>query len=334
MAKKLSVIIPTHNRIDKLEDTIEGLRRQTILSNDYEVVVVDDGSTSPVKLEHKYRNPECTVVRLEGMERSAARNAGAASATGRILVFIDDDISVGSGFLLSHLRAHEEWPGVIAVGSVLLPDNFLVTPYGRFRQKLEQNGIPHQRGLQATRNLCTAANMSISRDIFQSLGGFDRDLKSGEDQDMALRHTAHGGRIAYIPEAEAFHNDNAVDFKSYCRRSEWGAMNMVAFVSRHPHWPDNVERERVNGPLKWGREAFSVSAAKMAKVVLGCKPITAFLFFTVRWLERSAPNSSILYRLYCLLLGIHILRGYRAGCRHAAKGDPRKAIPNERLAVG
>jgi len=329
---KLSVIIPTPNRANELADTLACLQRQSLAAAEYEIVVVDDGSSPPVRLPENKENPSCSLVRLEGVERSAARNAGAAAARGRFIVFVDDDISVGTDFLEVHLRAHAEWPDALVVGAVRLPNNFLVTPFGRFRQKLEQCGIPQTRGLKTTRNLCTAANMSVPRDLFHRLGGFDCLLMSSEDQDFALRHTAREGKIAFIPEAEAIHNDNALDIVSYCRRAEWGAEHMVLFCKRYPDWPDNVDRERVNGPIRWGREPFSQSSRKLLKLGLTISPVLAVLFVVASMLEHTAPGSFALDRVYRLLLGAHILRGYRKGRKRAAIADRQSATSDGQLA--
>jgi len=328
---KVSVIIPTHNRPYELVRTLGCLKRQNIPAQDYEIIVVDDGSQPPVQLTLEAESPKCSIVRLEGVERSAARNAGAASAVGQILIFIDDDIAVDSSFLSAHLRAHDEWEDVLAVGSMRLSDSLLATPYGRFRQSLEQNGIPRERGLTKMRNLCTAANMSLPRELFSLLNGFDPELKSAEDQDLALRHTSLGGIIAYIPEAGATHNDNALDIESYCKRSEWGARHMVDFAERYPDWPDNIERERINGAVKWGAEPLSLSLSKSAKAILSLPPILASMFFIAHILEHSAPNSRALVRIYKLLLGAHLFKGHRSG-RIRAKAVEQSAFRSGQLA--
>ena len=329
---KLSVIIPTHNRANELADTLACLKRQSLAAAEYEIIVVDDRSSPAVRLSESNESPSCTLVRLEGVERSAARNAGAAAAKGRFIVFVDDDISVGTDFLEFHLRAHSEWPDALVVGQVRLPNNFLVTPFGRFRQKLEQCGIPQTRGLKTRRNLCTAANMSVPRDLFHRLGGFDSLLASGEDQDFAFRHTGRGGKIVYIPEAEAIHNDNALDIGSYCRRAEWGAEHMLPFCQRYPDWADNVERERVNGPIRWGREPIAQSSRKLLKLGLTINPVLATLFVVASILERTAPDSFALDRVYRLLLGAHILRGYRKGRKRAAIAHRQAATSDGQLA--
>ncbi|HET8677402.1 MAG TPA: glycosyltransferase [Blastocatellia bacterium] len=314
---KASIIVATRNRPVKLALTLSRLARQTEDAGRYEIIVVDDGSSPPAVLpgDAAADNPRLNLIRLEGVERSAARNAGAAAAQGRMLLFVDDDVIVESDFLALHLAAHEEWPDALAVGAIRLPDEALMNPFGRFREKLEMQVAPPEHGPVSRRNLCTAQNMSISRDLFHKLGGFDPAIISSEDQDFALRHTAHGGQIVYLPEAIGIHNDSALDIRSYCRRSQWGMENMRAFCRRHPEWPDNIERERINGPVRPGREPLVASARKLAKLCITARPILGSLFLAASALERLAPNSRLLDRTYRLLLGAHILRGHRRGIK-------------------
>lgn len=308
---KASIIVATRNRPEKLALTLSSLARQTEDAGGYEIIVVDDGSSPPAVLN----NPKLSLIRLEGVERSAARNAGASAAQGRLLLFVDDDVIVESDFLALHLAAHDEWTDALAVGAIRLPDEALSNPFGRFREKLEMQVAPLERGIVSKRNLCTAQNMSISRELFHKLGGFDPAIVSSEDQDFALRHTARGGRIVYLPAAVGIHNDSALDIRSYCRRSQWGMENMNAFCRRHPEWPDNIERERVNGPLRPGREPVAESARKLAKLCLTARPVLESLFLMASALERLAPNSRLLDRTYRLLLGAHIFRGHRRGIK-------------------
>ncbi len=216
----ISVIIPTRDRPEASGQTLTALRRQTLASFVYEIIVVDDGSTPSVRLHTWEGDPACSVIRLEGRERSAARNAGARAARSECLSFVDDDISVVPDFLEAHLSAQREWSDALVIGSVCLPKEALARPFGRFRQALEVEGIPHERGLTDTRNFCTAQNMSMRRERFLSLGGFDEDLVSAEDQDLALRHCEREGVIVFVPEAAAVHRDEALDIRSYSRRSE------------------------------------------------------------------------------------------------------------------
>jgi GT2 family glycosyltransferase len=311
----VSVIIPTRNRPSQLAETLACIARQSLTRDAYEIIVVDDRSTPPVAGLDGTGLPECRLLRLEGVERSAARNAGAEAARGDLLVFLDDDMSVEAGFLEAHLQAHAEWPGALAVGRVRLPDEALRTPFGRFRQDLERAALPEGRGPTSQPNFCTAQNASIRRTDFLALQGFDPLLASAEDQDLALRHTARGGIIVFLPEAEAVHRDGNLDIRAYCRRTEWGAEATVAFCRRHPDWPENRDRALVNGPLRWGADPVRLSVRKVVKSALALRPLLEASFALTRLLEKGGADARILSLLYRPLLGIHMQRGYRRGRR-------------------
>jgi GT2 family glycosyltransferase len=309
----VSVIVPTRDRPHPLAQTLLDLESQPQGAGGFEVVVVDDGAGPAVSLDPPATGVVRQFIRSGGTGRSAARNAGAEKAQGNLLVFIDDDITVGPGFIDAHLKAQRDWPGVLGVGAIRLLPEASRSPFGRFRQRLEDKEQPAERGLSGRSNLCAAGNMSVPRDTFLSIGGFDSSIASGEDQDFALRHSARGGRIAFLPEARVVHRDSALDARSYCRRVEWGAEHMVTFCRRHPEWPDNAERQLVNGPLRWGKEPLPTSFKKAAKALLGTPAGVKALFLSVGLMERLAPGSAALDRLYEILLGVHILRGFRRG---------------------
>lgn len=304
---KVSVIVPTRNRHEKLLRTIRSLQKQTLNAEDYEIIVVDDGSTKLVEISG------VKVLRLEGVERSVARNTGAKEANGELLVFVDDDMEVSETFLEEHLKAFNEWKDALLVGRVSLSEEFLKTPFGQFRQNIEQDVVPLKEGLTDVQNLCTAQNMSIGKERFFALGGFDSKIVSCEDQDFALRHRAKAGRTAFVAKAVAIHHDDAQDIRAYCKRCEWGMQNMIPYCKRHADFQDNIEREAINGFVKFGREPFLRSAKKIIASILSLKGFVSLLFFLTALLKRFAPNSSLLKRFYSLLIGLHNFRGYRKG---------------------
>ena len=313
MTIKASVIIPTHNRPDSLRQTVASLKRQSLPSSEYELIVVDDGSRPAVMMPTDTTGPACKLVRLEGLERSAARNAGASAASGNLLIFVDDDMRVEAGFVAAHLKAQHDWPGALVVGAIRLDNNGARGPFRDFRERIESNSVPKMRGLVELPNFCAAGNFSIPREAFEALRGFDVKLVSGEDQDLAFRHTANAALIAYAPDARALHDDSAVDIRGYCKRSEWGMAHIVQFIALYPEWPANAERAAVNGPVRFAREPLSRTISKLVKLGLATKPSVSLLFALSSLLEWTAPNSVLLTRCYKLLLGVHLFRGYRAG---------------------
>ncbi len=97
---KLSIIIPTYNEEKVLPDAIESLGFQ--IYDDFEIIVVDDGSTD--KTLEILRNLQSTIPNFRFLEQKhkgagAARNLGAKSAKGSILVFVDADMAFDKEFL-------------------------------------------------------------------------------------------------------------------------------------------------------------------------------------------------------------------------------------------
>ena len=310
---EISVVVPTRNRLEKLNQTLSSLAKQTLDPARYEVLVVDDGSEPPIQLPTRGPTERFRVLRIMHGERSAARNHGATVATGEFLAFVDDDMILAPVFLEAHRAAQRQWPGALAVGAVSLPEEVVGTPFGRFRADLETRGVPHQRGVVIQPNFCTATNMSLSKEGFLALGGFDPDLVSAEDQDLALRHSARGGAIVFIPEAVAIHNDHSLDIRSYCRRAEWGAENMMPFCQHHPDLTENRLRAVVNGPVRWRTDSASLVLKKLLKSVLGSGSVPEILFALTGLVERVNPSSRVLSWLYQMLLGVHLQRGFRRG---------------------
>jgi len=311
MSSQLSVIIPTHDRPAALQRLLAGLESQRAEDESIEILVVDDGSSTPVGpgLSRSIR-----VLRRERGERSTARNHGAAQASGELLLFLDDDLEPSTGLLAAHLAAHREWPGCLAVGEIRLPQAWAGHPFGVFRQALELREVPASRGPARQSNFATAANMSLRRRRFLALGGFDPLLASAEDQDLALRHSSDGGLIVYLPDAGATHHDENAALAEYCRRVEWGAEHMVGFMEKHVDLPANRDRVRVNGPLRWD-DPLPLRLKKIGKAILGNQLCIRALLALIREIEGRQPRSRQLPRLYRVLIGIHLQRGLRRGWR-------------------
>jgi GT2 family glycosyltransferase len=316
-APKVSVVIPTRDRPEKLRATLAALFRQAEFDQaNYEVIVVDDGSFPPVDLKSA-GGGAVKLDRLEGGGRSAARNRGAELSVGELLIFVDDDMQVGETFLAAHWRAHVQWPGVLQLGAVRLPSVALVTPFGRFRQALEDQSVPDGAGPIPSLTYWTAQNMAIEREAFARLGGFNPELSVSEDQDLAERHAGRGGELVFVPDAAAVHDDDALTLDSYCDRAERYMAELVRFGALHPGLPDTVERARVNGPTRWGREPAGLTAKKLLKTALTWPVVGSGTHALVRALERYRPESRTLDRLYRAILGAHLQHGYRRGLRSA-----------------
>ncbi len=107
---KVSVIIPTYNRSNILKFTLSSLIDQDFPSREYEVIVIDDGSSDDTReVVESYKDKLNIIYYFQedkGFRVALARNEGIKRAKGDVLVFIDTGIVVGNTFVREHFNAH------------------------------------------------------------------------------------------------------------------------------------------------------------------------------------------------------------------------------------
>jgi glycosyltransferase involved in cell wall biosynthesis len=107
---KASIIIPTYNRSEILKFTLSSLVKQDFPSREYEVIVIDDGSSDNTRELVQSFKKELNLIYYfqedKGFRVALARNEGIKRATGDVLIFIDTGIVVGDTFVREHYNAH------------------------------------------------------------------------------------------------------------------------------------------------------------------------------------------------------------------------------------
>src|SRR5262245_58160245 len=108
----ISVVIPTFNRAELLRASLESLACQSLGPDRFEVVVVDDGSIDATRDVCVQLSPRMRLryLHIENSGISAAKNLGIFAATGRILLFFDDDDVADQHLLREHLQSHRQHP--------------------------------------------------------------------------------------------------------------------------------------------------------------------------------------------------------------------------------
>jgi glycosyltransferase involved in cell wall biosynthesis len=186
-----SLVIPTHNRVALVERALRSVAAQSF--GDYEIIVVDDGSSdaTPAFLA-SVRGPRCNVIRNEaGHGASAARNQGVAAAAGEIIAFLDDDDELRP-FALEAL--HERYVATprldFAWGGRLIHQ---VDADGRLIENREDDWralpttLSDSTFLNLVLSIATSSAFTVRRSVFQTLGGFDEQLRMSEDRDLFIR---------------------------------------------------------------------------------------------------------------------------------------------------
>jgi glycosyltransferase involved in cell wall biosynthesis len=194
---EISVVIATKDRSAALGRALGSLAAQRAAPC-FEVVVVDNGSrdaTAELTRERARESPYALHYRFVAEpNRGAARNAGIALATGRIVAFIDDDVVLPSGFLAAHAAAHARAAGPAAVSGPILN---VPSDAARPRPSLANYSGAF---------FCTC-NVSTPRAALVAAGTFDErfDLYGWEDTELGLRLRRGGVRRMFAWPAYLYH---------------------------------------------------------------------------------------------------------------------------------
>ncbi len=199
-----TVLIPTHNRAELVGRALRSVAAQTF--NDYEVVIVDDGSTdSTAAFLETVRGPRCRVLRNErSLGVSAARNRGIEAARGEWIVFLDDDDEMRPGALASlHARATSPPQPDFLWGGRLIHELDDAGCHIARRQD-DWSRVPSTVSgssfLPLVLQIATNSALSVRRTVLQALGGFDEKLRLSEDRDVFIALAEHGYLGAAVPQ--------------------------------------------------------------------------------------------------------------------------------------
>ncbi len=196
----MSVILPTYYRYRYLAEALEGLARQ-----DYtplEIIVADQtpASDRPDGFYDRFsdRLPlKCLFFKTPSL--TAPRNAAAREARGEILLFLDDDVVVGDSLISAHVRVMFS-ENVDAVCGAVASGNELPNEYPWDVAKLDPVrlflAVPnyHWSGMMIG---VTSGNLSIRREVFLSVGGFDENLPRMVDFELGYRLFRSGAKIYF-----------------------------------------------------------------------------------------------------------------------------------------
>jgi len=204
-----SVVTPTFNRRQSLARLLSGLAEQNYPANDFEVILVDDGSTDDtVEFLEGLQTPfTLRVVEQSHGGPAQARNAGVACARGEIVLFLDDDVFPQPDLLTLHARCHRTTPGVVVIGPMLPPDPWPRPAWVRWEEeKLERQYQAMMSGLyRCTARQFYTANASLTRTLFLEVGGFDTGFTRAEDVELGYRLRDAGAQFVFEPRAGVLH---------------------------------------------------------------------------------------------------------------------------------
>lgn len=308
---KISAVIASYNRRDALACCLATVLDQDLQRDQYEIVVVVDGSTDGTsEMLRSFRaRRELVVVEQENRGQAAARNVGVNAASGKIVLCLDDDFLCDPRLMSAHLAAHEHDARSVVIGqtrSVLGPspgptERLMHGDLGRYYSELMTDPRPRW-----PEHAWAGPNCSTPRAIFLAAGGYDEKLFPWrwEDVDLGLRLWKMGVHFRFEPRAIASHRSVKSHRQSWSDAVEDGA-SMVRLCRKHPEMRSHSWLAGMMSAPAWKRypARAASSHAAVARVSLGMLVAALEKIAWPAWAQRVAARLNAVEHSLMMLAG-------------------------------
>ena len=241
---RISVVVCTYNGEKTIGTCLDNLA--CVDYPDYEVIVVDDGSTdATTAIAERY---DTRLIRTDNRGLAAARNTGLAAATGEIVAYIDDDAWPDRDWLAYLATAFATTPHAAIGGPNIAPptDDAVATsvaaaPGGPVHVLLSDDEAEHIPG----------CNSAFRKECLEAIGGWDPQFRiAGDDVDVCWRLEEHGGTIGFCHGAVVWHRRRSSILSYFRQQRDYGKAE--ALLERK--WPDRYNR---GGHLSWSGRVYA-----------------------------------------------------------------------------
>lgn len=303
---KYSLIIPVYNRPNEVDELLQSLLDQRF--KDFEVIVVEDGSSVPcTEVIEKYaRVLPVHYFTKPNSGPGQTRNYGAERSNGEYLIVLDSDCILPPGYLEAVEeelnrdpadafggpdRAHESFSDVQKAINYAMT-SFFTTGGIRGGKKKMDKFYPR------------SFNMGIRADVYRALGGFSR-MRFGEDIDFSIRIFKGGYRCRLFPEAWVWHK-RRTDLKKFFKQVHNSG---IARINLYKKYPESLKLIHVLPA------AFTVGVVLVLLVSLACPWSLLLLvaFALIIFLDATVQNKSLKIGIISVAAAFIQLTGYGTG---------------------
>ena len=303
---KYSFIIPVYNRPDEVDELLDSLTRQTI--RDFEVVVVEDGSSVPCKeVVDKYADR--LTIHYYNKANSGpgqTRNYGVERANGEYMLILDSDCILPEKYLEmveadlqsqkadafgGPDRAHESFTDVQKAINYAMTSFFTTGGIRGGKKKLDKF---YPRSF----------NMGVRKDVYQALGGFSK-MRFGEDIDFSIRIFKGGYQCRLFPEAWVWHK-RRTDLKKFFKQVHNSG---IARINLYKKYPESLKLVHVLPALF----TLGVVFLLLASFLWGGSLSLLFLFALIVFVDASSQNKSLKIGMLAIAASFIQLTGYGTG---------------------
>ncbi|MDR1004178.1 MAG: glycosyltransferase [Prevotellaceae bacterium] len=305
-----SFIIPVYNRPDEVDELLESLTR--LRFTDFEVLVIEDGSTVPCG-EVVARYGDKLPVRYFTKPNSgpgSTRNYGAERAQGDYLLILDSDCMVPPGYLDAVERELQAAPADAFGGpdrahpsftTIQKAINYSMTSFfttGGIRGGKKQMDKFYPRSF----------NMGIRREVYRALGGF-ADMRFGEDIDLSIRLFKGGYRCRLFPDAWVYHKRRTGFGKFFKQVYNSG----IARINLYKKYPDSLKAVHLLPALF----TLGVAALLVGIPFCGYSLLPLLLYALLTLGDAAFRNRSVRVGACAVVAAFVQLTGYGAGFLYA-----------------
>ena len=300
---ELSVIIPTRCLDGRILKTAYSLHKQDAGLSAMEIILVSDGGGVEYKTAEELHRlfAGLIIIEIKKSGPAAARNAGLARASGRLVLFTGDDIIFSPGAFRAHLLAHRglDKPGAVC-GSTVFDPSLRRTPFMDYLSGAGPQFDPERfpDGAELPFGYFITANLSVDSRLIRDIGGFDANYghPALEDTDYGYRAARKGYKLYYAKAAAAAH----------CH-----APSLTGFAQRERHRGEALRYFICKFPELAEKEGISVAALKKYRR-LASSGAVSWMAGRAALLEGfiNLMPASIRRRIYKGLLDYQVLKGY------------------------
>lgn len=217
--ESISVIVPIKNKARFLETCVGSILAAATRVDGVDVLLVDNMSTDgSAEILRREFSETASITQSTGRNAATVRNHGARRTSGSVVCFLDADCIVPLDYF-SQIRAvfSKSWIAAAGCGVDLPTDGSWIE---RTWHAL------HFRGVDGFRSYVNSGNLALRRGVFESIGGFDESLETGEDANLGARLVVAGHPVFETRALQVLHIDNPATLRQFYRKEVWHALGM------------------------------------------------------------------------------------------------------------
>ncbi len=222
---KYSLIIATYNRLNELQELFASVQNLDFSTEQFELVIVDDGSQDGTKEFVTEQKWDFNVLYLHQQNKGPgeARNHGMRKARGNYFMFIDSDCILPP----QYLREIDDFLKHTPLDAIGGPDTYhpsfspLLKAINYSMTSFIGTGGTRGSKKSVTKYYPRSFNMGIKREVYDTIGGMGK-LRHGQDMDFSARIYAAGFKVGLIPDAFVYHKRRTSLRKFFKQIFNWG----------------------------------------------------------------------------------------------------------------